>query len=107
MIQIPLQSIPSQSLSINLDNNVYDITIKASDIGLSQVVAFDISINNEVIVLGQRVVTGTPIIPYLELTDIGGNFILLTDDGDLPDYQEFQISQYLVFASRDEINAIT
>lgn len=107
MIQIPLQRIPSQSLSIQLDGNAYDILIRACNTSTTQIMAFDISINNEVVLIGQRGVAGTPIIPYLELTDIGGNFFLLTNDGDLPDYNQFQISQYLVFATRDEIDAGT
>lgn len=106
MIQIPLQSIPNQTLSINLNDNAYDILIRACNSGASQVMSIDITINNDVILLGQRMVAGTPLIPYLELTDIGGNFLLLTDDGDLPDYNQFQISQYLVFATQEEINAI-
>jgi len=105
MIQIPLQAIPNQTLSINLNDNAYDILLRACGTGDALVMSVDLTINNDTVLLGQRIVPGAPLIPYLELTDIGGNFILLTNEGDLPDYNEFQISQYLIFATQAEINA--
>ena len=104
MIQIPLQAVPNQSLSIQLDNNYYDIVIRACNSGDAQVMSFDISINNAIVVQGQRAVTDYPIIPYAYLYN--GNFILITTDDDLPDWTKFQISQYLIYASMAEIEAI-
>lgn len=107
MIQIPLQSVPSQSLSIQLNNNSYDIVIRACNSGTAQIMAVDITLNNEIVVIGQRIVAGTPVIPYRELTEYAGNFFLLTENGDLPDYNEFQVSQYLVFGTQEELDAST
>jgi len=107
VIRIPLRNIPTQSLSIELDGNGYDILIRAVNTLTAQVMSFDITINNEIVVIGQRVVAGTPVIPYRELTEYGGNFFILTNDGDLPDYNEFEISQYLIFATQDELDAST
>ena len=104
MQQITLQAVPNQTLSIQLDNNSYDIVIRAVNIGNAQVMVFDISINNVVIVLGQRAVAGYPIIPYAYLYD--GNFIVITSDDDLLDYTKFQISQYLIYASQAELEEI-
>lgn len=107
MIRIPLRSLPVQSFSITLNGRGYDILIRAVNTLASQVMCFDVTIDNVISVLGQRVVAGTPVIPYRELTDNGGNFVLLTNEGDLPDYNLFDISQYLIFATQDEIDAIT
>lgn len=104
MLQIPLQAVPNQSLSLQLDNNTYDITIRACNSGEAQVMAFDITINNEIVIQGQRATGDGIIIPYPYLFD--GNFILLTRDNDLPDWSKFQISQYLIYASNDEIGDI-
>lgn len=104
MIQIPLQSVPTQSLSIQLDNNAYNILLRVINSADAQIMAADISINNVLIVSGQRIVGSYPIIPYEYLWN--GNFILLTTNDDLPDYNQFQISQYLVYASQAELEAL-
>lgn len=65
MINIPIQAIANQSLTIQLDNNNYDINIHDCD----PVMAVTLSINNIIILTGIRAVAGFPIIPsaYLEM----------------------------------------
>ena len=104
MIQVPLQAIPNQSLSIQFDNKNYDLEIRACNSGDALVMAFDVAIDNVLIVQGIRSIANYPIIPYAYLQN--GNFVLLTSDDDLPDYTKFQISQYLIYASQAEIEAI-
>lgn len=101
MLEIPLQPVPNQTFSIQLDNNTHDITIRACKTGQAQIMVFDIAINNVMVVQGQRAITDFPIIPYVY--KYNGNFILITEDDDLPDWSKFQISQYLIYASNDEI----
>lgn len=105
MRQIELRQLPNQSLSITLNNNVYDITIRAVKSGDAQIMAVDIAINNDFVVRGCRAVAGFPIIPSLYLEN--GNFAIVTDDGDLPNYNLFQISQYLIYAPPDELALIS
>lgn len=104
MRQIELRQLPNQSLSITLSGNVYDITIRAVKTGDAQVMAVDVSINDVFIVRGCRAVAGYPIIPSLYLEN--GNFVIVTDNGDLPDYNLFQISQFLIYASPEELAMI-
>lgn len=104
MQQVPLQAIPVQSLTLQLDNNSYDIVVRAVNSGDTQVMTFDIAINNVAIISGQRVVPNFPIISYSYLYN--GNFMMLTQDDDIPDYTKFQISQYLIYASQEELEAI-
>lgn len=107
MIQIPLQNIPNQSLSIQLDENQIDINFHATQDnidGTSGVTAIDIVINNVVIVSGMRAVFGTPIIPYIYLQD--GNFAFITQGDEYPDWRQFGITQFLVYASESELEDI-
>ena len=105
MIQIPLQAVPTQSLSIQLNDQSYDILLRACNVADAQIMTMDLTMNNEVVLIGQRLVAGVPSIPYQYLTQDIGNFILLTTDGDLPDYTKFQVSQYLIYATQEEIDA--
>ena len=112
MIEIPLQAIPNQTLSVQLDNNQYDIVISAitsttadnGTIAADVLMAVDIVRNNIPIVTGFRAVAGFPIIPYHYLEN--GNFSFLTMDDEYPDYRQFGITQSLIYASESELEAI-
>lgn len=107
MEQVPLAAVPNQSLSINLDGNAYDINVQATN-GDSAfgtlVMAFDIIRNGTPIVTGARAVPGSFLIPAAYLED--GNFTLHTMDDDYPDWQQFGITQVLVFVPQAELEAI-
>lgn len=108
MQQVPITNTPNQSLSFTADGNEYSIRIHTTgdnDEAGTEVMTFDISINTVVIVTGIRAVAGFPIIPSLYLEN--GNFVVLTDNDDLPDWNQFGVSQYLVYASQAELLAIT
>ncbi len=110
MINIALQAIPNQSLSIQLDNINYDININSCGFVIpnndetNNIMAFDITINNVITVTGIRAVNGFPIIPseYLSLA----NFTIVTDNDEYPNYLRFGIDQFLIYASADEIAQI-
>lgn len=99
MIQIPISAIPNQSLSIQLDQNNFDIRIHAC----GSIMAVDIAINNEVVVTGIRATGGYPLImyPYLE----NGNLTIITENDEYPDYTRFGIDQFLIYASTEELEA--
>ena len=94
---IVLQPTPNQSLSANLDDIRYELTIKEA----AGVMAVDITRNNQVIEQGARLVAGTPLIPYRYQEQ--GNFILTTENGQVPYYDQFGISQFLVYASASDL----
>jgi hypothetical protein len=107
MIQIPLQNIPNQSLSIQLNDNQFDLNFHATQDnldGTSGVISVDIIINNIVIVTGVRAVYGFPLIEshYLE----NGNFVFITQNDDYPDWRQFGITQFLIYASESELEII-
>lgn len=107
MIQIPILNIPNQTLSIQLDNNQWDISIHANQDnldGTTGIMSVDIVINNIVIVTGQRAVFGFPLIPYTYL--INGNITFLTANDEYPDWRQFGITQTLIYASNEELGEI-
>ena len=105
MIEVPIVNSPNQSLSITLDGNRYDIRIHACKDNLGNLVmAFDIAQNGTMIVEGMRAVAGFPIIPsaYLE----NGNFVVVTQNDEIPNYTKFGISQNLIYASQTELDTL-
>lgn len=100
MLEIPITNLPNQSFSIQLDNQFYDISIYLTN----NVMSLDLIRANEIIVTGARMVAGTPLINYFYLEN--GNFVLLTANEEYPDYTQFGITQFLVFASEAELEAI-
>lgn len=99
---IPIETIPNQSLSIQLDEIRYGIRFR--DIG--GMMSADISIDDQLIIEGLRVVGGFPLIPYKYLEGDGGNFIFLTELGDLVYWDQFAITQSLLYFSAEELKAI-
>jgi len=94
MLNIPIEPLPNQSLTVNIGEDRWSITLKAAN---TSVVA-DISVNDVVLVQGQRIAVGTPILPY-EYLQGSGNFLLLVDDDALPDYTLFGSNQALVYVA--------
>ncbi len=108
MINIPLQAIPNQSLSILLDQTNFDIRLFScgqSLIAEANIMTITVYINNVLTVQNIRVVPGTPIIPYNYLIT-NGNFVLLTQDNSYANYEQFGVTQNLIYASQSEIRAI-
>lgn len=97
MLNIPLQSIPNQSFTTTLDGNIYNISINET----SGTMSISINRNNIPIILGSRMVSGYIIIPYKYL--MNGNFFLLTENNEYPYYTLFGVNQFLIFASKSEL----
>ena len=120
MLQIPITNIPNQSLSIALDGNQYDINIQSTadnPDGSSGISAFDITINNVVIVTGVRAVAcsaftlngvstswGYFLIAFQYLEN--GNFAVVTNNQEYPDWRQFGLTQNLIYVSQAELEAI-
>lgn len=102
METIGLQAIPNQQLTVVLDAVLYNLTFRATNGCMS----VDMLRAGEVVVSGQRIVAGQPFLPYVVLEGQYGNFVMLTQDGDLPYYDQFGLTQTLVWATAAEIGAI-
>lgn len=97
---VELERIPNQELSVRLADRRFVLRIKEA----AGVMVADVTVDGETILQGSRIVAGTPIIPYEYLG--AGNLLLLTDDGELPDYTQFGVTQTLVYLSAAEIAAL-
>ncbi len=134
MILLPLNAVPNQSISVTLDSNVYDIDIiqiAGQNVVVNNVVqsvnnvvmAANISRNQTVIISGARIVPAVPLLNYVYQE--AGNFIFLMDGMDsyvnpqnpkdiiainngsaYADFQQFGLTQFLYYASTDELAAI-
>ena len=98
MRNIPIESTPNQSLTVNLDGNRWFLRIKEC----RGVMACDVSLDDVPILQGIRICPGTPIIPY-EYLQGNGNFLLLVDREELADWSQFGMSQSLIYVSPGEI----
>lgn len=102
MQTVDLQPIPNQQLTVVLDGVLYDLTLRLTNGCMS----VDVVRAGEPVVSGQRIAAGTPFLPYVALEGAFGNFIMLTQDGDLPSYDQFGLTQTLVWATAVEIGAL-
>lgn len=100
MRSIPLTAIANQEFSVRLDDQRLVLRLKEAN----GVMAADLDRDGVRVISGVRVLAGEPIIPYRYLED--GNFILLTINDELPDWQKFESTQKLVYMSAAEIAAL-
>lgn len=96
---VPIQAIPAQQFQITLDNNVFDITLKEAD----GIMAMSVQINGVDTIDNLICAAAAPIIParYLET----GNFMFLTANAQLPYYEQFGVTQSLVYFTASELAA--
>lgn len=95
---VPIEPLPNQELSINVDGNRWTIRLKVARTSMFA----DLFLNDDPVVLGQRIAVGTPVIPY-EYLATAGNFILIVDGEDLPDWRKFNVTQQLLYVSPGEL----
>jgi len=94
---VPIQSIPNQTFSVTLDNNLFDLAIRTTN-GVTSV---SVTINGVDTIDNIRAVAGSPIIPYQYLE--AGNFMFLTANYQLPIYTQFNITQTLDYFTAAEL----
>lgn len=100
MIDINLTAIPNQSLTIKLEDSLYTITVKET----RGVMSLDLLRDNEAVLLGSRMLPNSPLIPYRYLES--GNFVMLCDGEEYPDYRLFGDTQSLVYVTVAELEAL-
>lgn len=100
MKEIPLKVFARQSLSIMLEQSLYEISLKECN----GIMAATIIRDGVTIVSNRRVCAGMTIIPegHLEL----GNFVILTDNGEIPYYTGFESSNVLVYLTIEEVESL-
>lgn len=94
---VPIQQIPNQAFSITLDGVLYDLKILTNN-GVTSV---SLSINGQDVLDNALAASAAPIIPapYQE----AGNFMFLTANQQLPYYEQFGLTQSLLYFTADEL----
>lgn len=98
MIDIPLAAVANQTLTIQLDDHFYAISLHAEPVSVS------IDRDDVTVIQGARICPGTPLLPYRH--EESGNFVLIVPDDGLPDFTQFGVTQFLVYLSQDEVNGL-
>ena len=102
MRQIPLQSVPNQSLSFTQDENRWEVTIKKA---ATSMIA-DVTINDVRVISGVRIPGDDFILPYTYMGVMQGNLMLTTQQELLPDWNLFGQTQQLFYWTPDEMKAL-
>lgn len=97
--RIPLQAVPNQSFSLLLEELSYKLTLKST----RGIMSATIEIDDSVVVSGARFFADTPLINYEYLERSGGNFILTTEADAIPDFNQFGVTQFLIYLTSTEI----
>jgi len=101
-IEIELQAIPNQELTIQLDSVRYALLIQEA----GGIMAATLAIDEVVILQGIRIVAGGPLFPYKYMEGQGGNFVFVTELEEIPFYTEFGVTQSLIYLTVAEIEAL-
>lgn len=100
MIILSLEQVPNQTLQFNNSGARYDVTIKE----VNGIMAVDVSIDLVPVITGHRVGAGIPFLPYKYIEE--GNFMIITENDELPYWDKFGDTQTMFYIDADEIEAI-
>ena len=97
MIDVGLAALPNQSLTIQLEQRVYVIDLRDAN----GVMSASITRDGVPLVRNIRVTAGTPLLPYRYQES--GNFLMTTENEALPYYDQFGVTQFLVYVTAAEL----
>lgn len=100
MMQIELAAVPNQEVSFQIDQTFYTLTVLETNGCMSVTVARD----NVTVASSVRAMPDAPLLPY-EYQE-PGNFVFLTDNGQIPYYDQFGTTQTLNYLTADEVEAL-
>lgn len=99
MIDVGLAAVANQTLSVQIDDRQYVIDLHEAN----GVMCVSISRDGVALVSGSRVTAGTALLPYKYLESDAGNFIVTVDGEALPYWDQFGVTQFLVYLSAAEL----
>lgn len=99
MIDIPLQPIANQELSISLGGSRYVITVKEAN----GVMVASIERDGVMVVQNTRMVADGLVLPYRYQWYGFGNFFMGVEAEEVPYYPNFGITQFLVYVTPQEM----
>lgn len=99
MIDVDIATVANQAFSIQLDSRFYEIELRE----VNGAMAASIVRDGETLISNSRITAGAPLLPYRYQET--GNFIMTTDNEELPYWDQFNVTQFLVYLSADELAA--
>lgn len=102
MENIPLESLPKQSLTVSLAGILYQLDI----IFTAGVTSMNVIRGGVTVAQGARCVAGQVVLNYLSQEAGNGNFLFFTQDDDLPNYTAFGITTFLFYVDNATLEAI-
>tara|TARA_R110002126_G_scaffold121631_2_gene263194 strand:- start:186 stop:509 length:324 start_codon:yes stop_codon:yes gene_type:complete len=97
---ITIDAIPSQSFTVTLGGNNYELKIYSIDGHMS----YDLSINSAQVIAGYKMVNDIPLLAYPH-QELSGNILLQIAEDEIPDYKKFGLSQFLYYLTEEEKTA--
>ena len=98
MIQLNLLQQANQNFKVTINSELYDVTIRTTKYSTF----ISISRDNQVLISNQILIPNQLIIRYDYLVS-SGNFVFTSLNGDLPDYKNFKINQFLYYFTNEEL----
>lgn len=96
---VQLEAVPNQSFDVVLENVRYSFRFVAC----FDCMAVDISRDGVDVLRGARVVNGSLLIPSQYQYYGGGNFAIICSTDEIPYYDRFGITQFLIYYTADEM----
>lgn len=96
MRRITLLAVPNQTFSFDSGNARFDMRIFSA----GDRMCLDLDIDEVRVLSGCRIVCGEPMIPY-DYLSTRGNFALVTDSAESPNWRQFGVTQYLVYGDAE------
>lgn len=102
--QVSITAVANQGFSVKTSDD-YRWTFKIYE--TTGCMCVDITRDDTTLIVGARLVAGTPVISYKRLMGDGpGNFLLLTADGEMPWWEKFGVTQFLYYYTLAELQAL-
>lgn len=98
-VRLVLQAVANQSFTTLLDGITYEISLKQA----AGVMVATIALDGTNVLSGSRFFADTPLITYEYLEAAGGNFIMQTEADALPDFEQFDVTQFLFYLTAAEV----
>ncbi len=99
MIDVAIAAVPNQELTIQLEGIIYDIALREAN----GIMTASITRDGTAVARNTLAVAGTPLLPYRYQE--AGNFIMTTDGEAIPYWDQFGVTQFLVYLSAAELAA--
>lgn len=98
-------TLPNQTFSTTLNNIDLEIILKLAGSGDNPIMQFALKSGDEYICPYVNCFANQGLLPYpYMVSEVGGNFFFSTDDGEYPNYKNYNTTCVLYFISEDELN---